>query len=52
MIVNPNLLLEGIRKSFKSYMNEVQNNNSTFQSFKDAIRSDFKKDIKRAKRNL
>jgi len=50
MIVNPNLLLEGISASFDAYMDKVQADNSTFELFRQALMRDFQEDIRCAQR--
>ena len=50
MIVNPALLLSNIEQAFKKYIQKIQEDQTTFQSFKTALERDFQKDVELARR--
>lgn len=50
MIVNPNLLLSGIRKALRNYIREIRGNCRAFQVFKNALLRDFQGDVAAARK--
>ena len=50
MIVNPEKLLEAIKKSFNRYMEVVEKEKFAFQAFKCALIRDFRRDVEYASR--
>jgi len=50
MVINPVLLLEAIKTSFETYMDNVENNTSLFHQFRCALIRDFGDDVEWAKR--
>jgi hypothetical protein len=50
MVINPVLLLEAIKTSFETYMDNVENDTSLFHQFRCALIRDFGDDVEWAKR--
>lgn len=45
VVVNPNLLLKSIYKAFESYLDVLKSNDVKFESFKERLMKDTKKDL-------